>query len=71
MDITDTSNYPTCPKCGGTMFPVTFTEEETEITFSGTMYKTGRKRTAVSHFECPNCWTKECVDDSFCGPWHK
>lgn len=59
-----------CPKCGQTMIPVYFTEEETKTTIYGTMYKTGRKRRAVSHLECPECWTKECVDDSFDGDWY-
>lgn len=31
--------------------------------------KTGRKRTACSHLECPKGLKKECVDDSFDQPW--
>lgn len=57
-----------CPKCRSIMFPVWYTEEE-EIVENGYRYKTGRKRRAVSHLECPNCLTKECVDDSFDQPW--
>ena len=60
--------YPECPHCGNQMAPVYFTEEETKIK-NGVLYKTGRKRRAVSHIECPICFKKECVDDTFDGPW--
>lgn len=58
-----------CPRCGASMKPVYFTEEEYEISSAGYRYKTGRVRRAVSHFECPHCLNKEAVDDSFDGPW--
>lgn len=51
------------------MLPVWFTEEEEIITHNGCRYKTGRKRIALSHLECPDCFTVECVDDSFDGQW--
>lgn len=50
------------------MIPIWFTEEEEKVV-CGCRYKTGRKRRAVSHLECPNCFTKECVDESFDEPW--
>lgn len=54
---------PTC-KCGEKMYPITFTDFELK---NG--YKTGRKRKAVSHFECMRCGAKETVDDSFDDEW--
>lgn len=64
MSIED---IPVC-KCGTNMLPVWFTEEEYKVN-GGYMYKTGRKRRNVSHFECPHCFKKECVDDSFAEPY--
>lgn len=58
-----------CPKCGSIMIPIWFTEEEVKHANGYYPYKTGRKRRAVSHLECPYCFTKECVDDSFDQPW--
>ena len=58
-----------CYKCGSKMLPVWFTEEEEAVTRDGCRYKTGRKRIALSHLECPDCFTVECVDDSFDGQW--
>ena len=52
------------------MMPIWFEEEESWIGYDGREYKTGRKRTACSHFECPECFETECVDDTFDGPWH-
>lgn len=56
--------------CGGTLHPVYFTEEETVVSH-GIMYKTGRKRRAVSHLVCEDCLRNYCVDDSFDGPWER
>lgn len=58
-----------CPKCRNIMIPIWFIEEEEKYVNGYYPYKTGRKRRAVSHLECPNCFTKECVDDSFDEPW--
>lgn len=66
------TNYGVC-ECGSALMPIWFTEEEYEsISYSGgsMSVRTGRKRHAVSHLECPMCGRKECVDDSFDGPWH-
>jgi uncharacterized ferredoxin-like protein len=60
--------YGTCERCGEVRMPVFFTEEERKVT-NGIMVLTGRKRQACSHLECPNCGKKECVDDTFDGPW--
>jgi hypothetical protein len=60
---------PECEDCGMKMIPIWFEEEET-ITDHGVLVETGRRRTAVSHFECPSCGAKEPVDDSLDGPWH-
>lgn len=60
--------YGNCSKCSVPLEPVWFTEEEYEVV-NGIMYKTGRKRRAVSHLECPCCLNREIVDDSFDGPW--
>lgn len=57
-----------CTKCGCKMKPVYFIEEEYTCQ-NGCLFKTGRKRKAVSHLVCENCLTNECVDDSFDEPW--
>lgn len=62
-------DYGTCVKCDCKLKPVFFIEEETKAA-RGCMYKTGRKRKACSHLECPICGHKECVDDTFDGLWH-
>ena len=58
-----------CRNCGYKMIPIRFIEEETK-TEHGRMWKTGRKRYNISHFECQVCGTKEAVDDSFAGNWY-
>lgn len=63
------SQYGSCSKCGSTLVPIWFTEEEIKIV-NGSMIKTGRKRKACSHLECSSCFKKECVDDSFDGKWY-
>ena len=54
-----------CPSCGTEMEKIWFTEKE----YSKSGWFTGRTRRAVSHLECPECFTREAVDDSFDGPW--
>lgn len=56
-----------CPKCKSIMIPIWFTEEEEKI-INGCRYRTGRKRRALSHLECPCCFHKEAVDGSFNEP---
>jgi len=46
-----------------------FTEEEYKTTSFGARYKTGRKRSAVSHLLCEDCLKSYPVDDTFDGPW--
>lgn len=60
-----------CSKCGSDMLPIWFVEEEEKVVngHNGYRYKTGRKRKAVSHLECPCCFNKECVDGSLDEPW--
>lgn len=65
-----TDIFGTCDRCGGDLHPIWFVEEETKVEH-GTMCKTGRKRTAVSHLTCNNCLKNFAVDDSFDGPWYK
>jgi hypothetical protein len=60
--------YGECSFCRSELYPIWFTEDEYEI-INGIQYKTGRKRNACSHLECPDCGKKECVDDSFDGSW--
>jgi len=62
-------NYGTCPHCGCPLSAVWFWEEEYKVTNFGDMYKTGRKRHAVDYLICDDCGKKQCVDDSFDGPW--
>jgi len=75
--MADTSNRSalysfSCPRCDSLMEPVFFMEEEEKTSEEGWWkYKTGRVRRAVSHLECPHCFNKECVDDSFDGPWRQ
>jgi hypothetical protein len=59
-----------CKCCGSELEPVWFIEEE-EIYDSGvkSYYKTGRKRKNINYLECPECWHKEAVDDSFAEEW--
>ena len=62
-------HYGYCSECDAPMLPVWFTEYEEE-TIGGYRHKTGRKREACDYLYCPICGTRECVDDSFDGPWH-
>lgn len=62
------SIYGECCKCGTSLEPIWFIEEENKVEY-GCMYKTGRKRRAVDYLICPYCLHKECVDDSFDGDW--
>ena len=64
------NKYGYCCKCGTPLKPVWFTEEEYK-TEEGRMYKTGRKRKACSHLQCPSCFYKEIIDDSFDERWNK
>lgn len=63
MSVNLQEYLPIC-QCGATMVAVWFTEKEYR---KG--YPTGRKRKNISHFECPNCFKRECVDDSFASEW--
>jgi len=56
-----------CPECGKIMTPVWFEEEE----FNKHNIPTGCVRDAVDYLICEFCGCKECVDDSFDGPWHQ
>lgn len=69
--ITNSQNnsFGYCPDCGAPLEAVWFIEEEYKTAY-GTMYRTGRKRRAVDYLVCQDCFTKQCVDDSFDGPWH-
>lgn len=58
-----------CAICGDELHPVRFVEEEYRTTKDGYLYKTGRKRSSVSHLECLSCRSRYCVDDSFDGNW--
>lgn len=61
-------DYGECPKCGSKMLPIWYRAEEEKI-IHGHRYITGRTCRAVSHLECPNCFHRETVDDSFDEPW--
>lgn len=63
------TKYGECPKCGAFLEAVWFIEDEYK-TLQGMLFKTGRKRRAVDFLVCPYCDHKECVDDSFDGPWY-
>lgn len=65
-----TNDYGVCERCGCDLEPIFYTAEEEKVTEQGWRYKTGRKRRAVSHLECPGCFKNYCVDDSFDGPWY-
>lgn len=59
------AHYGTCEKCGEPLSPVWFTEKERDR--HGIW--TGRTRHAVDYLLCESCGERECVDDSFDGPW--
>ena len=63
------SMYGTCPHCGGELYAVWFTEDETVVA-NGCLYRTGRKRSAVSHLVCNDCFTNQAVDDTYDGAWY-
>lgn len=56
-----------CPKCGYHMEVEQWFEEK-EYDKNGIL--TGRTRLSASCLVCPNCLHKECIDDTFDGPWH-
>lgn len=58
-----------CPECGYSLEAVWFVDEEYKTTQFGAMYRTGRKRWAVDYLVCEVCGKKQCVDDTFDGPW--
>lgn len=62
-------DFGSCSYCGGELKPVWFIDEETVVEH-GIMYKTGRKRRAISHLVCENCLKREVIDDSFDGDWY-
>ena len=62
------NKYGKCANCNTELEAIWFEEEEIK-TFQGIMYTTGRKRRAVDYLICPECYSKECVDDSFDEPW--
>lgn len=55
-------NAPICDICNSKTYPVFYTEAEEG---------TGRKKLALSHFECIRCYKKFTVDDSFDGEWRE
>lgn len=59
-----------CPCCGAELEAIWFEEEE-EVYEPPIKYirRTGRKRRNIAYLECPECWHKEAVDDSFAGEW--
>jgi hypothetical protein len=62
------NEYGYCSECGAELIAVWFTDIEYELV-GGVWLKTGRTKQAVSHLECEICGHRECVDDSFDGPW--
>lgn len=70
IDYDEKDPYGTCDRCGSSLFPIYFTEKETEV-IAGVMTYTGRVRRAVSHLQCDCCMHEVCVDDSFDGPWYR
>ncbi len=71
--MNEPGRYGNCKICGGELQPVFFIEEETVMEGPpGYQHpcRTGRIRRAVDYLVCDNCGHKECVDDTFDGPWH-
>ena len=62
--------YGKCPVCGAELEAIWF-EEEQEVYEPPIKYirRTGRKRRNIAYLECPECWHKEAVDDSFAEDW--
>lgn len=63
------NKFGKCPYCGSDLSPVYGTEDEFIIKNSH-LIKTGRKRRIVAYLQCEACFKKQCVDDSFDGPWY-
>lgn len=59
---------PICSRCHSVMDPIWFREYEEKV-YQGELRRTGRSRLLLSHFECPNCFRKEAVDDTYDGEW--
>lgn len=55
-----------CDVCGSPLIKVWFIATEYRKGIP-----TGRVRDAARHLECPHCWKKFCVDDTFNMPWRK
>ena len=66
----DSPHYGVCPDCAYPLEPVWFIEEEYETFPGGGQCRTGRVRRAVDYLICEVCLKKQCVDDSFDGPWY-
>ena len=66
----DSTNFGYCDElgCHGSLEPVWFIDEEYEFGH-GSMWKTSRKRKAISHLVCNRCLKNFAIDDSFDGPW--
>lgn len=62
------NDYGKCLRCQAPLEPVWFIEEERRFT-TGYPVNTGRYRKACSHLECPQCFKKEIVDDSYDKEW--
>lgn len=62
-------DFGNCPYCGGKLHPVWFTDEETQV-IHGSLIKTGRKRRAISHLVCEDCFRNQIIDDSYDGNWY-
>lgn len=62
-------NFGKCPYCGNDLSPVYGTEDEF-IVENNHLIKTGRERRIVAYLQCKTCFKKQCVDDSFDGPWY-
>ena len=64
--------YGNCKTCGAELNPVFFIEDEIAYEgYGGARHpvRTGRKRRAVDYLVCDICGKKECVDNTFDGPW--
>lgn len=62
--------YGICAECGVELEAV-WCQEQEYVDFAGIQYPTGKVRRAVDYLECPCCLKKNCVDDSFDGPWRE
>lgn len=63
------TKYGNCSRCDTKLEPIWYKEEEHKVK-DGVLFYTGRERISCSHLECPQCFKRETVDDTFDKDWY-